>query len=243
MLWDDLFKGIRVSEDLSADPLLSQFVNEKILETLVKTKFHVSHHTDATPTTLSDDECNALRYGAGYIPFKLLKRYYNKAYNHQYKDQYIACLSKMSDTVADVDDHNELFLEYTKRWVDQINLGGLFKVNDDVYTFFHETELRIRLQLSNLLLQQGNLNKDDVLRMMVTNDCRIQSLWSPIAVDLDEDASKKLLMDIVQLWLTIQGFSEASAYLESYKQCLGKKTKRYSGTRKKLKRMESKNTK
>lgn len=28
------------------------------------------------------------------------------------------------------------FLQYTKQWIEQVNKGGLFKINDDSYLFF-----------------------------------------------------------------------------------------------------------
>ena len=43
-----------------------------------------------------------------------------------------------------------------------------------------------------------------------------------IAIDVDDDVGQELLAEIVQLWLTIRGFSTAGAYIEQYKQATKK---------------------
>ena len=43
--------------------------------------------------------------------------------------------------------------------------------------------------------------------------------WSILSVELQEETkSKKLLYMIVEHWITIRGFSHASALMEQYKQ-------------------------
>ena len=40
------------------------------------------------------------------------------------------------------------FLQYTKLWVEQVNRGGLFQVNNDAYFIFRAMELPSRCVLS-----------------------------------------------------------------------------------------------
>ena len=42
-----------------------------------------------------------------------------------------------------------------------------------------------------------------------------------IAFELDEDVSQNLLRSIIQLWVTIRGFSYAGALVEQYKRACG----------------------
>ena len=72
-LWKDLLLKLGVKPEYAADPLLSQYVNEKLLESYVKSKFSVENEAGlgAEVTELIPDKCNALRYAVGYIPFKL----------------------------------------------------------------------------------------------------------------------------------------------------------------------------
>ena len=54
----------------------------------------------------------------------------------------------------------------------------------------------------------------------------VQFFWSFVSIDLDE----------VRFWQTIRGFSAVAAYMEDYKTCTAKKTKKSVGLRKRLKR-------
>ena len=57
-----------------------------------------------------------------------------------------------------------------------------------------------------------------------------------LSVDIDgEEESVELLRDIVELWLTIRGFSIAGQWMEIYKKCSSKTTKKSKSLRKTLK--------
>ena len=85
---------------------------------------------------LKADEEQALRYVAGYVPMKLKKKY-EKQPNNARALKYMACLNVMSEEKGeDVE-----FLQYTKLWVEQVNRGGLFQVNNDAYIIFRAMEL------------------------------------------------------------------------------------------------------
>ena len=67
------------------------------------------------------------------------------------------------------------------------------------------------------------------------NDVDIQFHWSNFVADIDEEAAQMLLKEIVQLWLTIRGNSEAGVFLERYKMSSKKATKKEAGLRRSLK--------
>ena len=61
--------------------------------------------------------------------------------------------------------------------------------------------------------------------------------WTAVTSDLDdEDLDKELLQHIVELWVTIRGFSAAGAWMEYYKQHIERTTKGACGLRKGLKK-------
>ena len=70
----------------------------------------------------------------------------------------------------------------------------------------------------------------------IADDCDVQFHWSLIAVEIDDNVAKELLMQIVGLWLNIRGFSLAEAFVEQYKQITKTSTKRSTALRKQLKR-------
>ena len=63
-LWDNLYKSLGLN---TKDPLLSEYVNEKLFEQYVKSKFEVVEQP-SEPSQLTDDDLNALRYAAGFVP-------------------------------------------------------------------------------------------------------------------------------------------------------------------------------
>ena len=123
-------------------------------------------------------------------------------------------------------------LDYTKRWIKAIDRGGLFTVSDDVYTFFKSIEIKIRRHLN---LTRSEIDKEKTLKDIV-GDMDVQFFWSFVSIDLDEDVAEQLLEEIVRFWQTIRGFSAVAAYMEDYKTCTAKKTKKSVGLRKRLKR-------
>ena len=55
-----------------------------------------------------------------------------------------------------------------------------------------------------------------------------------IAVDMSEDVAQTLLNMIIDMWVTVRGFSFVKCYLELYKQRQKKITQRSKGLRKEL---------
>ncbi len=112
----------------------------------------------------------------------------------------------------------ESFQKFTKRWVTAVNRGGLFFVKDEVYLVFFEMENKMRKHLVKLVSQR-KLDKAAVIEDIMSDD-DIHFFWCLISTEVDDEtASQELLRMIVDLRLTIQGFSTAGAYVEYYKQC------------------------
>lgn len=80
---------------------------------------------------MSKDELNALQFACGYIPQALLKRY-EKCTGSKF-DKFIECLW---DMMVHNERDRENLLDYTKEWIDKINRGGHFPLNDITYEFF-----------------------------------------------------------------------------------------------------------
>ena len=70
--------------------------------------------------------------------------------------KYLNCLSKMNEN-WEAESEAPAFLEYTKLWIDKINRGSLFQVNNDVFLLFRAMETAVRrvLTISQILLFQS----------------------------------------------------------------------------------------
>ena len=83
----------------------------------------------------------------------------------------------------------------------------------------------LRQYLGDLSTHHG-IDKEKVVSSM-HKDGEIRLLWDVMVMELEEEEDQALLKRIIQLWLTIRGFSYASAILEDYKRSCGalKRTK------------------
>ena len=234
-LWTDLYASLGLESRFSQDPLLGEYVNEKVFGEHIKVKFRVDAK-DPEPAELTDDDLNALRYAAGYVPWKLRQKFKKAPCKHPNWKAFLVCLEKMS--IGSQDENDDSYLEYTKKWICAIDRGGLFHISEEVYALFIEIERMVRIFVVKLVSQNSQENKEDLIEEIVSDD-DIQFYWSMISVDLDSHDGEQLLQEIVKLWVTIRGFSTAGAFVEQYKQVTEKSTKKSTGLRKGLKRKKS----
>lgn len=194
-----------------------------------------SEPTDSSmPLSLSADEKNALRYASGFVPYKLLKKY-SKSSTESH-EKYCGVLRDMS-YVADINPaslgHDYTYETYTCEWLSLVDRGGLFKINEDAYRFFMAVEKVVRIALPGKLT--GKQPEATNVASAAKKDFDVQHYWAILSSDLeDESDSSHLLHEIVSLWVTIRGFSLASAWLEKYKIAKDTCTKKKKGLRKSI---------
>ena len=176
------------------------------------------------------EEENAIRYTAGYIAVKL-----QEAYAHKGSVAVCQCLVSMAAESSKSETAEAAsFLAYTRTWLDITNRGGLFTVSDDVYKFFLELELCMYPMLKERLGNgSGQQSKDDLIQT-IRDDEDVLFAWSLVTTNLSEDESQLLLTDVIQLWVTVRGFSIASRLLEDYKVAAKQMTKGKKPLRKQL---------
>jgi coiled-coil and C2 domain-containing protein 1 len=78
---------------------------------------------------MTEDELNALQYAAGYVPHALLKKYEKRS-----GEKYAAFTECLGDMAVGSEDTSD-FLEYTKVWINKVNRGGLFPLNNITFIF------------------------------------------------------------------------------------------------------------
>lgn len=212
-LWSELLRKLKIT-DSENDSLLEQSVYSEIFSMIMCEYFSSQSAGEPSPLPeLSSDELNAMRYACGYVPRSLLKKYESKS--GEVYSQYVQCLGDMA-----VEGEGSDLLQYTRKWFDQVNRGGLFPLNDNTFTLFVEIEKCVRTVLPKHVIC-GDSDKatfqKSVLDVIVKNE-NVQFYWLLLSQDIDklEDA-EALLVEIVRLWVTIRGFSLAASWLEEYK--------------------------
>lgn len=145
--------------------------------------------------------------------------------------QYIQCLGNMA--VQGEED----ILGYTRKWLDQVNRGGLFPLNEKTLELFVEIEKCVRSILPQHVICRDSDKatfKRSVLDVIVKNE-DIQFNWMLVLQDIDDIAqAEALLMEVVNLWVTIRGFLMAASWMAEYKKNAEKTTEKSTGLHKSI---------
>ena len=218
---------------LSISINLLQLVTRRVMDETVKTAF-VQHESSAPLQVipLKVEEEQALCYVAGYIPMKLKKKY-EKQPNNVHALKYMECLHAMNEEEGD----DVEFLHYAKLWVEHVNRGGLFRVNNDAYLLFRAMELASRRVLSiERVTSHPTIKIQEEMQQCIMNDPSVMTHWNYLLSKveaLDTTESDELLGQIMDKWIKIRGHSFASGLVEQY-QIATKQSTRKKGLRKSL---------
>ena len=223
--FEAMWKEFLVGCGTDASVTVYQHVTDIIFKDLLSKQFPTADTREMvanTHTQLDYNEKNALRYVGGYVTRVLYQRL--KKSKHEKKHELCTCLSEMNDVDGDEmhDDSDD--------WMDSIDRGGLKHITQMVYLLFTSIELALRSYLGQ---DQSSLT---AMKDKIIDDEGIQSSWSTIAVDWEEETATLLLNMIVDTvaWIKIRGHSTARAWLESYKLQQKKSVQKSKGIRKQL---------
>ncbi len=227
-MWKDLFQflGMQVK-----DKFLEQCVNQKLFDTII-TQQIVDDNAGAEGTSvlttnqhLTTDELNVLQYVGGFVPHSLLKKF--KRYKKHSK--FLECLGEMA--VAS-DNESDLF-DYTKVWMEKVNRGGLFSLNNITFQLFVSLETIARQILPAYISSPGK-SLSDVINS-ISSDANVQWYWTLASKSINSpEDTEWLLKEIINLFVTVRGFSIAANWMELYKTEAKKTTKKSTGLRKHL---------
>ncbi len=230
-LWHTLTTSIGLAD---IEPINLQAVCRELFQHCMG-EFFVLLEAKEAPSTrtdveLSADEENVVRYASGYVGMKLMKQL--RMVKGSKAAQYRECLSHMAKTGED-----SSFYAYTTKWIDTVNRGGLFEVNDGTYNFFKAVEVKTRQLLPQHLIESAK-SKEWIIEAMLY-DNMVQAHWKVVAVDVvDEEDCNDLLRKIVDMWITMRGFSIVSNWMDAYKRVKDKTLKKAKSLRQGLKASE-----
>ena len=182
----------------------------------------------AQPVTLLADEENAVRYACGFVARRLIKKI--ERLRGTKASQFRECLSSMDNRGDD-----SSYYQYTLEWIDSVNRGGLFVVNDDSFFLFKSVEAVIQKALPKHLTKTSQLGtKDDLVKIIMSDDT-VRQYWDVVSIDVSDEYAEELLYMMVDMWLTMRGFAITSKWMEEYKEAMSKTVKKSKSLRKSLK--------
>lgn len=217
--------------------LALQIILDRVMKKIIANKAHsINGPSSKTvcirPMTVY--ESNAIRYMAGYVAIKLLKKYRkgskNTAVNFKHK-LFVKTLERMK--ALEQPGEPESPSEYSTLWMEIIDRGGLYHINDKVFHLIESIEMIVRQHFNFITMKEyvpGTDLSKQVHDQVLCNHGIVNS-WEQIATDFPrkyEKYSVELLSVITDLWITIRGHSFAKGWNTKFE----KKYKQ--GTRKTL---------
>ena len=200
-------------------PVLYQHLTDIVFKSLIRSKllFQTQKSADEVTLMVTSVEANALRYVAGYVCHHVCNTIRRK--KHPMQDDLLLCLSSLVKLSGDGDDD----CGTAEEWTNLVDRGGLVHVNEITYALFISLENEIRDCLKSLPTGIAGPSSDrqtTITHRLVNND-DVQFYWCMIAANFevdDLDTHSTLLNMIVDLFITIRGFSYSNAWMEKFKQ-------------------------
>ena len=197
-----------IAESIS-QPAFYQYVTHTIFKDLIEREFFVPPEEEEHQNRpLSFMEHKALRYVAGYICRKLRNNLESSL--EPFKDEMIDCIMHSAGDEAGEDAETEL-------WLNAIDRGGLWHVNDTTYSLFVIIEQQSRqfFSMKSHHSHEGQINHV-ICTLMNDNDVLFQ--WCLLSATIENHVAKTLFEKLVWLYVTVRGFAFAKSWLEIFKQ-------------------------
>ena len=108
--------------------------------------------------------------------------------------------------------------ESEEEWTRMLDRGGLWYVKDRTYSLFLAIEEEVRQCLKTLSIQHAKCKKEII--ECVTSNEDVLFYWIIATADFeidDEEVHEMLLKMIVELYITMRGFSYANGWMEKFK--------------------------
>jgi len=210
-----------------AIPTIFQHITHQLFKQLIEKE--MCHEGPSEPDSLLNpltyQEDNALRYMAGYVCRKVHHNI-NKSSSKDKDDMVELCMQFCGDE-EDEDRGSE-------KWINAIDRGGLWHINDNTFTIFCiiEEEVRRHLRVSSLI-ELDDTSRRKIMDGLMGNE-ELLHQWTLLTTDKDQCIAMEVLRKICELYLTVRGFSFAASCLELYKQRSKQQIQKSKALRKKL---------
>ena len=217
---------VRAAVKRTPSPIFYQHVTHEVFKTLVKLEYPcVEGGSDAAVKSICREEENVLRYVAGYVCRKLRNKIEKSSLPN--KDDLVLCLLDMSGD----DDREE---DGTEDWLNAIDRGGLWHVSDQTYGLFYVVEEVVRKHFTRTNAHKlTDTSKHSLIRAINENE-DVMFQWCIMTAGAKDGDATLLLHMIVELYITLRGFSFAASFIEQYKKATKRVLQKGKGIRKEL---------
>ena len=216
-------KLFTVTTGKKANAVIIQFLIDKLFKAIIQSHVTVQTITPGgcSEVTLTYIEQNALRYAAGYIPKHLRSNLKSSA--HPLKRELMWRLLDLTDEMDDVT------ADESEDWLNMIDRGGLQHVTHKTYILLLSMEMALQRSLPTI-----KVDFKEKVTAAIMKDDDVLFNWVMISGDWESEEADTLFTMITNLWVTIRGFSFASAWVEKYKLAYHQSIQKSKGIRKHL---------
>ena len=141
--------------------------------------------------------------------------------SHPLKEELVLGIMELLEGDDEEEDDSEM--ETSKTWLNSVDRGGLWHINNATLMMFLAMEDVVRQQLRKAKIRSLSHGRKSALIQQITSDEAVGFHWCIATADLGKEERQVLLDMVIELWITIRGFSFVSGWIEQYK-LLNKKT-------------------
>ena len=159
---------------------------------------------------LSPHEAKVLRHVARFLSFSIKSLYETR---NDATSKVIVTILNSWRLSNNADEREQAYLEFSNAWVDRIDRGGLFLVNDDFYVFVKRIEDVVRKVFNKNLINsyQGEDLRDTLMRRFEASPI-MDSTWATLTRHVEDKKAKTILKEIIlRKWIDIRARAFANA--------------------------------
>lgn len=211
---------------VAALPNFYQAVTDNLFKDMVMTQAAVEEPDLPPVQPITYEDANVVRYAAGYVCRKVYEKIKKSGFSN--KDGLLESVI----VLVDADRGQDASPTSTTAWIKEVDRGGLWHVKEGTFMLFQAMEEEVREHFRmRKAMHEGY--KSTVVKAISENE-DVAFYWCMLTADISSDDANTLLHMLVELWVTIRGFSFASGWIEVYKQENKKSLQRSKSLRKKV---------
>ena len=209
-------------------PTFYQAVTDNLFKQLILAQTAVEEPDLQPVQPLTCEDANVIRYAAGYVCRKVYEKI--RKSSRPNKDE---LLQSITDLV-DANRGQEPSPTPTTAWIMEVDRGGLWHVKEGTFMLFQamEEEVREHFRMGKVSTIGAGYRATVVNKIIDNGD--VEFYWCMLTTDLSSVDADTLLQMLVELWVTIRGFSFVSGWIELYKQEKKENLQRSKSLRKKI---------
>ena len=223
-LWSEF---IRTATCAQPQPTFYQEVTNIIFENIIASALPLVNSSVPDAAAITYDDTNVINYAAGYV----CRKVYNSVAHSSKpeKAELVRCIEGLLK-VKDREGQESSSAE----WVNEVDRGGLWHVEEGTYMLFAAMEEEVREHFRVGCIEVAKERCREKLTDAVRNNEDVLFHWCMLTAETEESHAETIFNMLVSMWITVRGFTFASAFVEMYKQEKKKGLQRSKALRKNI---------